>query len=185
MKLLVLIIDKYQEIEVYGFLGALNRSQKIEKITYWNPDGLVKVQGSNKIGFIETIIEDINVDDYDAIFVPGGAACISLRKNIKALNIIKEFISLDKWVFAICDGPNALYENNILNSKSYSSFPIENISKISGNKRSKEYITVDGKYITGKCPSAAIDLGIKVIEILYGKDLARKAHYGLYGLEEN
>ena len=34
MKLLVLIIDKYQEIEVYGFLGALNRSQKLEKITY-------------------------------------------------------------------------------------------------------------------------------------------------------
>ena len=68
MKLLVLIIDKYQEIEVYGFLGALNRSQKLEKITYWNPDGATKVQGSNKIGFIETINSDINPEDYDAIY---------------------------------------------------------------------------------------------------------------------
>lgn len=184
MKLLVLIIDKYQEIEVYGFLGALKRSQKLEKITYWNPDGLTKVQGSNGIGFIETINDDIDANEYDAIFVPGGAACISLRTNEKALNLIKKFVELDKWVFAICDGPNAIYENHILNNKSYSSFPIENINNISGQKRTKEYVNVDGKYITGKCPSAAIDLGIKVIEVLYGKDLANKAHYGLYGLEK-
>lgn len=183
MKLLVLIIDKYQEIEVYGFLGALNRSQKLEKITYWNPDGITKVQGANRIGFIEAINDEIDPKNYDAIFVPGGAACINLRKNEKALNLIKKFVELDKWVFAICDGPNAIYENHILDNKSYSSFPIENISNISSQKRTKEYINVDGKYITGKCPSAAIDLGIKVIEILYGKELANKAHYGLYGLE--
>ena len=184
MKLLVLIIDKYQELEVYGFLGALNRSQNLEKITYWNPDGATKVQWSNKIGFIETINSDINPEDYDAIFVPGGAACINLRTNEKALNLIKKFVELDKWVFAICDGPNAIYENHILDEKSYSSFPIENINNIGSQKRTKEYINVDGKYITGKCPSAAIDLGIKVIEILYGKELANKAYYGLYGLEK-
>ena len=62
--------------------------------------------------------------------------------------------------------------------------PIENINNIGSQKRTKEYINVDGKYITGKCPSAAIDLGIKVIEILYGKELANKAYYGLYGLEK-
>ena len=108
----------------------------------------------------------------------------NLRTNEKALNLIKKFVELDKWVFAICDGPNAIYENHILDDKSYSSFPIENINNIGSQKRTKEYINVDGKYITGKCPSAAIDLGIKVIEILYGKELANKAYYGLYGLEK-
>lgn len=184
MKLLVLLIDKYQEIEVYGFLGALNRSKKIEKITYWNPENKNEVVGSNQIGSIKTESGDIDVNNYDAIFVPGGAACINLRTNKKAISLIKEFIKQDKWVFSICDGPNALYDNQINEDKEYASYPIENISQVSSQKRSKNYIIADGKYITGKCPSTSIDLGIKVIEILYGKELATQAYNQLYGIEE-
>lgn len=184
MKLLVLLIEKYQEIEVYGFLGALNRSKKIEKITYWNPDNKNEVVGSNQIGLIKTESGNINVNDYDAIFVPGGAACINLRTNKKAISLVKEFIDQDKWVFAICDGPNALYDNQLNINKEYASYPIENILEVASNKRSKNYIVVDGKYITGKCPSASIDLGIKAIELLFGKDLAIQAYQQLYGIEQ-
>lgn len=184
MKLLVLLIDKYQEIEVYGFLGALNRSNKIKKITYWNPEQQTDVMGSNQIGSIKAEIGDVNINNYDAIFIPGGAACINLRTNKKAISLIKEFINQDKWVFAICDGPNALYDNQLNIHKEYASYPIENIHEIASNKRSKKYIIVDGKYITGKCPSAAIDLGIKAIEVLFGKDLALQAYQSLYGIEQ-
>ena len=139
--------------------------------------------GSNNIGVIKTIHSDIDVNDYDAVFVPGGAACINLRTNKRAIDLIKKFIENDKWIFAICDGPNALYDNDIYKDKNYSSYPLSNIKEVSGKNRNKEYVTVDNKYITGKCPSAAIDLGIKVIEILYGKDIANKAYNGLYGIE--
>ena len=183
MKLLVLTMEGFQEIEMQGFLGSLNRSEKLEKITYWNPDNQSEVFGSNKIGSIKTIFNDINVNDYDAIFVPGGAACIALRKNKRAIDLIKEFINHNKWIFAICDGPNALFDNGIFIDKNYSSYPIENIKNVSGKNRNQNYVSVDGKYITGKCPSAAVDLGIKVIEVLYGKELSQKAYNVLYGIE--
>ena len=184
MKLLVVVIEKFQEIELYGFLGSLKRSQKVEKITYWNPDGQNEVIGVNQIGSIKTEISNIDVNEYDAIFVPGGAACIALRTNKKAINLINKFVENDKWIFAICDGPNALYDNKIFIDKNYSSYPIKNISLVSGKNRNKNYVSVDGKYITGKCPSASIDLGLKVIEILYGKELAQKTHDELYGIEK-
>ena len=45
--------------------------------------------GSNQIGSIKTINEEINVDDFDAIFIPGGASCINLRTNQKAIKLIE------------------------------------------------------------------------------------------------
>lgn len=184
MKLLVVTIEKFQEIELHGFIGTLKRSNKFDEITYWNPDGKIEVSGSNNIGSIKTITNDINVNNYDAIFIPGGAACISLRKNEKAISLIKEFIDNDKWIISICDGPNALFDNNIFMDKKYSSYPIENIDNISGPNRNKNYVTVDGKYITGKCPSASIDLAIKTIEILFNKELATSVYNVVYGIEK-
>lgn len=183
MNLLVVTIEGFQEIEMHGVLGVLNRSNKFNKITYWNPDGLNEVSGSNKIGFIKTINGDIDVNNYEAIFIPGGAACLNLRTNKKAIDLIKKFIENNKWIISICDGPNAIYDNNIFIDKKYSSYPIANISNISGKNRTKEYICVDGKYITGKCPSASINLGIKVIETIFGAELAQKVYNEVFGIE--
>ena len=183
MKLLVVTIEKFQEIEMYGVLGTLKRSGKFEQMIFWNPDGQKEVVGSNQIGSIKTINEEINVDDFDAIFIPGGASCINLRTNQKAIKLIKEFIDKDKWIISICDGPNALHDNNIFLEKQYSSYPIENIDKKSGKNRNKNYITVDKKYITGKCPSASIDLGIKVIETIFSKELSQKVYKAIFGIE--
>ena len=68
--------------------------------------------------------------------------------------------------------------------KKYSSYPIKNIDNISGPNRNKNYVTVDGKYITGKCPSASIDLAIKTIEVLFNKELATSVYNAVYGIEE-
>lgn len=183
MKLLTLIIEGYQEIEVYGFLGTINRSKQFSKIDYWNPDEKEIVYGSNQIGSIQTITQNINVNDYDAIFIPGGEACINLRTNTKALNLIKEFVNQDKWIFAICDAPNALFDNQILENKVYSSYPIPNIKKISSPKRTSNYVSVDGKYISGKCPSASIDLALKVLEIVFSKEISEKVYCEVYAIE--
>ena len=55
--------------------------------------------------------------------------------------------------------------------------------KKSGKNRNKNYITVDKKYITGKCPSASIDLGIKVIETIFSKELSQKVYNAIFGIE--
>ena len=181
MKLLVVLIDGFQEIELYGFLGVLKRSNKISQIDFWNPDNKQQIIGTNEIGFINTTINNINVNEYDAIFIPGGNSCINLRSNINALNIIKQFVDNNKWIFSICDASNVIFEKKIIVNKKYSSYPINNI--ICDNNRNKTYVSVDNKYITGKCPSAAIDLGIKVIEVVFGKELSLKVYNEVYGIE--
>lgn len=168
MKLLVLTIENYQDIELVTFVSILKSTQKIQQIDFWNPDNNKKVKGSNEIGYIESLINEVNVNNYDAIFVPGGKSCINLRKNKKALNLIKQFIDLDKYIFAICDAPNALIESGMLLDKKYVSYPIENINKKATSLRQKDNkIFRDGKYITGDSPCATIDFALLVINTYF------------------
>lgn len=182
MKLLVLTISLYQDIELINFIGVLNASGKLEKVDYWNPDGESIVYGSNQIGQIKTKIDEVNVGNYDAIFIPGGKSCINLRTNSLALDLIKEFINLDKYIFAICDAPNALVDAKLLLDKKYVSYPIENIDKVSTNLRQKDKkVFVDGKYITGDSPYATIDFALEVIEQIYGQEIKKETFKKING----
>lgn len=175
MNLLVLTMTGYQDIELISFIGVLNTSGKIKKITYWNPDGIDNVFGSQNIGSIKSITNNVDINEYDAIFIPGGHACVDLRTNKKALDLIKQFIESNKYVFAICDAPNAIVESGMQLDKKYVSYPIEDIEKTATNLRQKNNKTcVDGKYITGNCPASSIEFGLVVLETLYGKEIRDK-----------
>ena len=170
MKILTLILDGYQDIELSGVIGTLNSSGELEKITYYNPNEKTNIFGSNNIGSIKTTFT-YNIDEYDAIFIPGGKLAIELRTNIKALNVVKDFIDNDKYIISICDSPNALYDAKLLCDKKYTSYPIQGVENSSSTKRDKTAVTIiDGKYITGRGPSASLELGLRVIEVLISKE---------------
>lgn len=182
MKLLVLTIEFYQDIELVSFIGALNACGQFKQIDYWNPDGIKNVFGSNQIGSIETKIDPIDPSQYDAIFIPGGRSCQNLRTNQKALELIKQFIELDKYVFAICDAPNALVDAKLMLNKKYVSYPIENIDKVATSLRQTNVKTwVDGKYITGDSPMASIELALLVIKTIFGQQLAQQTFKKING----
>ncbi len=180
MKILTLILDGYQDIELSGVLGAINSSGQLEQNTYFNPDGKTNIFGSNNIGSITTT-SIYNVEDYDAIFIPGGKSALELRVNQKAIEVIQNFINNNKYIIAICDAGNAICDAKLLCDKKYSSYPIEGIElKACSNRENQAPITVDGKYITGRGPSSSLELGLKVIEILISKNKSDEVRARLF-----
>lgn len=180
MKILTLILDGYQDIELSGVIGTLNNSGELESNTYYNPDGKTDIFGSNKIGSIKTT-STYNVHDYDAIFIPGGRAALELRVNKKAQNLVKDFIDNDKYIISLCDSPNALYDAKLITNKKYVSYPIDGLDGKSCPNRQQDYITmVDGKYITGRGPASSLELGLKVIEIMISKEKSEKVRARLF-----
>ncbi len=180
MKILALILEGYQDIELSGVIGTINSSGELKKITYFNPNNKTNVFGSNKIGSIKTT-SIYNVNDYDAIFIPGGKSAIELRTNTKALDVIKDFIVNDKFIISLCDAPNALCETKLIKDQKYTSYPILGIENSACKNRSANAITmVDGKFITGRGPSASIELGLKVIKIMISKEKSKKVKAKLF-----
>src|SRR5699024_12241008 len=53
-------------------------------------------------------IDDVNPDDYDALFIPGGFSPDQLRADDRFVAFAKHFMDVKKPVFAICHGPQLL-----------------------------------------------------------------------------
>ncbi|WP_159820745.1 DJ-1/PfpI family protein [Colwellia sp. 20A7] len=66
---------------------------------------------------------DITVEDYDALYLPGGRAPEYLRLNAKVLKMIQYFFTSDKPVASICHGPQLLTAAGVLVGKKVSAYP--------------------------------------------------------------
>jgi len=52
--------------------------------------------------------DEVSTDDYAAILILGGRAPEYLRHNARLIEVVKEFDTRGKWVFAICHGIQVL-----------------------------------------------------------------------------
>lgn len=57
---------------------------------------------------IDRSIEDVKVEDFDAILIPGGYSPDKLRAYKKVVDFTRDFMESNKPVFAICHGPQLL-----------------------------------------------------------------------------
>lgn len=66
---------------------------------------------------------DINVADYDALYLPGGRAPEYLRLNAKVIAMIQHFANTDKPIASVCHGPQMLTAAGVLKGKKVSAYP--------------------------------------------------------------
>lgn len=57
---------------------------------------------------------EVNVDEYDAVLIPGGRAPEYLRHNDLVKAIVSKFAAQGKWVWAICHGVQVLITSGVL-----------------------------------------------------------------------
>ena len=63
-------------------------------------------------------LEEIRVEDYEAVLVLGGRAPEYLRNNARLLEIMREFDRAGKWIFAICHGIQVLAAAGLTSGRS-------------------------------------------------------------------
>ncbi|UUD36717.1 monophosphate biosynthesis [Mycoplasmopsis californica] len=170
MNLLVLVYDDFQDIELATVLGVLHRTKQID-VTYFNPD-YKDVLGVHKVVKLEVLKSKVNLNAYDGILIVGGKQAQTLRKDKRGQDTIKHFLDQNKYVFAICDAPNVIYESNLIPDRKYASYPMPNFKP--GKNRVKDLVCVDGKLVTGKSPYASHDFAIQIVRTLFGDQLANE-----------
>ncbi|WP_033161429.1 DJ-1/PfpI family protein [[Mycoplasma] collis] len=181
-KLLVLIHDKFQDYELIAVLSTLIKAKVFTEINYFNFADITDFNGQYNLVNIKNDKEKIyqKLYNYDAIFIPGGQGAQLLRKDSKALNLISDFIKKEKWVFAICDAPNALFENNVFDPDThYTAYPIDN--QIKGTNFTNNDVVQDKNIITARSASCSLNLALKIIEIFNGIDAKNQIEKSLNG----
>mmetsp|Transcript_2725 Transcript_2725/g.3880 ORF Transcript_2725/g.3880 Transcript_2725/m.3880 type:complete len:448 (+) Transcript_2725:68-1411(+) len=72
---------------------------------------------------INTKFEEVNVEDYDGLVIPGGRAPEYLAMDEKVLKIVKDFFEADKPVASICHGQQILVAADVLKEKKCTAYP--------------------------------------------------------------
>ncbi len=66
---------------------------------------------------------DINVKDYDALYLPGGRSPEYLRLNTKVIEMIQYFSNSHKPIASVCHGPQLLTAAGVIKGKKVSAYP--------------------------------------------------------------
>ena len=114
-------------------------------------------------------LDQIRVDDYDAVVFVGGSGSEVYFNNQTALNIARETANKNKLLTAICIAPSILANANLLHGKRATVWAGDkyiNILRSKGAEYTGESVTQDGKIITANGPEAARQFGKTIINNL-------------------
>ncbi len=115
---------------------------------------------------VDKNIEDVEVDDYDALMIPGGVLNPDqMRQQDAFVQFAKTFMESGKPVAAICHGPQLLIETGMLKGKKMTSYPsIQTDLKNAGaNWMDKEVVTDQG-FVTSRSPKDLEAFNKKMLE---------------------
>lgn len=116
----------------------------------------------------DILLEQVRVDDYDALIVVGGAGSPKhLWNDKKLLSMLKEAYGKNKTVAGICLSGAVLANAGILDGKNATVFQTRETVEIFRQKNVKlanKSVVVDGKIITADGPNSAEEFAGKILE---------------------
>ncbi|MBQ3219843.1 MAG: DJ-1/PfpI family protein [Clostridia bacterium] len=166
LKILVLFANGTEEIEGLTPVDVLRRAGV--------DCDLVSVSGTNPIGShnisvkADKVIEEITFSDYDGVVIPGGMpGAVNISNNKKVIDGIKEFLSSEKLVCAICASPAVvLANNNLLNAESATCYPAPQFVSALGDKYTGKDVEVCNNIITANGPKSAMVFSLAICDYL-------------------
>ena len=118
----------------------------------------------------EILVDELSVDDYDAIIFVGGSGARQYFDSPTALNIARQAKNKGKVLAAICIAPTVLANAGLLDGVRATSFSSEQAKlKNAGAKYTGAAVEKDGLIITGRGPDAATQFGKTIADALTGK----------------
>ncbi|WP_321469616.1 DJ-1 family glyoxalase III [Halarcobacter sp.] len=176
-KILLPISNGFEEIEALTIADVCRRAE-IEVTIASIED--IEVLGAHKISInADTLLKDINPDDFDMIVLPGGLPnAFNLADDELLKKILKKFKNDNKYIGAICAAPYALHKADVLN-KEYTCYPSFEQKIDSSNYIEDKIIVKDEKVITSKGPATAMPFALELVKMLKGEEVSSQVKNAL------
>lgn len=183
-KILLLLAEGFEFFEASVFIDVIGWNLVVgDGSTELFSCGLRKELNSsfNQNFKVDFLCDEINIDLYDAIAIPGGFEEFGFYKdayNNNFLNLIKEFKNKNKIIASICVGSLPLAKSGILKGKNGTTY-LKNPVRVATLKEHgvnviENPIILDDNIITSWNPSTAINVALLLLELLTSKDNSDK-----------
>ena len=103
---------------------------------------------------VDRVVGDARVEDFDGLVLPGGTVnADKVRLDESAVTFVGEFVRSGKPVAAICHGPWALVEADVVRDRTLTSYPsLRTDLRNAGATVVDQEVCVDGNLITSRSP---------------------------------
>ena len=168
--------DQFEELEAVGTIALLRRAGLAVDVC--------SMKGKEATGRFDLTLShllhfhDVPMEDYDALFLPGGPHYATLEKSEIVTQTIRSFIDQEKLICAICAAPTILGRMGLLKGKRYTCFT--SMNEDFGGTYVDAYCVQDGNIITGRSAAAVIDFAFLIITQLLGEEKAQKVKQSIY-----
>ena len=111
-KIAVIVTHDVEDVEYSSPVEALKKAGH-EVTTIENQAGS-KIAGKHGLSLTaDKGIDDVSVDDFDALLIPGGFSPDQLRVDERFVDFVKDFLLSNNHVFAICHGPQLFIQSGL------------------------------------------------------------------------
>jgi len=128
-----------------------------------------KFGGEAKADFL---VNDLNIDEFDAVIFPGGQGAVELLDNELSYSIIQKALNKGKIVAAICIAPTILAKAGILRGKRATVWSNSldksaiNILRENDAKYERKEVVIDGNIVTGENAEFSQEFGEAILKEL-------------------
>lgn len=177
MKTLVFLLKGFETMEFSVFVDVLGWARNdfgydVPVVTGGFQEKVVST--FNIPVLVDKTLEDISVDDFDALAIPGGFEEFGFYEeayNERFLNLIREFDARGKIIATICVAALPVGKSGVLKGRKATTYHLRDAYR---QKQLKEFqvdvvnepIVVDKNIITSYCPETAPGVAFKLLEML-------------------
>lgn len=179
-KVLLLLANGFETYEASVFIDVIGWNlidgDKSTELVTCGITREVKTSFNQKV-IADTLVSEINIDDYDALAIPGGFEEYDFYRDAYSAEfsrLIQEFDKRDKIIASICVGALAIGKSGVLNGRNGTTYNGEHRERLRqfGVNVIDAPIVVDENILTSWNPSTAVDVALKLLELLTDRNNA-------------
>lgn len=176
----ILLGNGFETVEALAPCDVLRRAG-IEVSLAAVGDSLDVVSGQNITVRSDCLLEDVTLDNMELLMLPGGLGGVhEILSSIPALTLIQQASELGKWVTAICAAPTILAQLGLLDRHNAVVYPGLEEQMFSAVVLKGQHVVEDGRFITGEAAGSSIEFGLKLIEVLRGREVSDQVKDGIH-----
>lgn len=151
-QVVILVAEGFHDAEAYMPYGYLT-NQGIDVTVIGSEIGPVTAYNSDFTIGIERNVNDVSIDEFEALIIPGGKAPSVLRENSDIVDFVTEFFEAGKITAAICHGPQVLVTAGVLEGRTCAGVSgIQEEIEEAGAEYRDEELVIDDNLITSRVP---------------------------------
>jgi protease I len=174
-QVLIVAGDEYEDLELHYPLLRLREAGCEVVVAGQASDTVYRSKHGYPVRS-DVAFADVAAEDFDALVIPGGRMPDALRTVEPLLRVVREFMSGDRVIAAICHGPQILISAGVVEGKRMTCYQSVRDDLVNAGAEYEDApVTVDEPFITSRVPDDLPDFCGAILERLAARTTGRAA----------